>query len=169
VRQLETPPRLAAHLLLVHDVASQLVEGLDRHNLARPIDGTAIRFGAATHDIGKVLVPQELEGPGHQHEQLGRQRLIEAGVQADLARFASTHDAWPQQHDLALDDLLVTLADTCWKGARDYELEEHIASLLSAVEKRDRWEVLLALDELVEQIAADADQRLVWQAQFGLG
>jgi hypothetical protein len=169
LRQLDAPPHLAAHLLLVHDVAAQLFEGLERLGLADTIDGHAICFGAATHDIGKVRLQAELSGPGQHHEELGALLLLEAGVPAHLARFARTHGAWPGQYDLPIEDLLVVLADTCWKGKRDHALEEQIAVLLSAKTGRDHWEVLLTLDELVEQIASEADERLTWQAQFGLG
>ena len=35
------------------------------------VDHEAVLYGAATHDIGKVLHPNELDGPGNEHEKDG--------------------------------------------------------------------------------------------------
>jgi hypothetical protein len=48
---LPTPPRLAAHLRAVHDVAAQLLAWLDRHYPALTVDHDAVLFGAATHTV----------------------------------------------------------------------------------------------------------------------
>jgi len=62
--RLAAPPRLAAHLRAVHDVAADLLDWVARHHPDLPVDRDAVLFGAATHDIGKTLHPEELTGPG---------------------------------------------------------------------------------------------------------
>ncbi|WP_420802770.1 hypothetical protein [Streptomyces adustus] len=47
---LGSPPRLAAHLRAVHDVAHQLVDWLEQRCPAATFDREAVLFGAATHD-----------------------------------------------------------------------------------------------------------------------
>jgi HD superfamily phosphodiesterase len=84
-QRLCAPPRLIAHLTLVHDTACEL---LDRLVLRFPLlefDADAVRFGAATHDLGKVLVPEELDGPGSRHEELGYILLGQHGIAPSLA------------------------------------------------------------------------------------
>lgn len=118
-------------------------------------------FGAATHDIGKVLHTEELSGPGHRHEAAGRDLLIRYGVPVHLTRFAATHGSW-ESADAGLEDLLVSLADKIWKGARVESLEERVAGFLGG----PPWEAFLALDDLVQDLAGGADARLAFQAAY---
>jgi hypothetical protein len=166
LRQQHAPARLIAHLLLIHDVAAQLVDAFHTHGLADAINDEAVLFGAAIHDIGKVLYPNELTGPGHQHEHAGQLLLLQAGIPPQLARFAATHGKPPMAADSTIEDLLVALADSCWKGKRDPELEQRIATERAAHGDHDQWATFLMVDDIVEQIAETADRRLVWQALF---
>jgi hypothetical protein len=159
-------PRLLAHLRLVHDVAVQLCDHLHQEGLLATVDRSALLFGAATHDIGKTRFPTELSEPGSEHERHGQILLLEQGVLAPYARFAETHGSWRITPDLPLEDLLVALADTCWKGKRDATLEQRIADHLTLHTQRDPWAVWLTLDTVIEEITNDADRRLRWQAQF---
>jgi hypothetical protein len=52
LERLSAPPRLAAHLRLVHDVAGQFVDLLASGHPDLIVDRDAVVFGAATHDIG---------------------------------------------------------------------------------------------------------------------
>jgi len=52
------PPRV------VHDVACQLTDLLARRHPALAFDKDAVRYRAASHDIGKVIHVEELTGPG---------------------------------------------------------------------------------------------------------
>jgi hypothetical protein len=166
LRQQRAPARLIAHLLLIHDVAAQLLDAFHARGLADAINDEAVLFGAAIHDIGKVLYPNELTGPGNQHEQAGQVLLLQAGIPPKLARFAATHGKPPTTANSTIEDLLVALADTCWKGKRDLELEQQIATERAAHGDHDQWTTFLMIDDIVEQIAATADRRLVWQALF---
>lgn len=163
VERLDAPPRLAAHLRIVHDVAWQLTDRLIRDFPAPRFDREAVLFGAASHDIGKVLHPQELTGPGRAHEPAGYDLLSQYGVDERLARFARTHAAWTAP-EATIEDLLVSLADKIWKGRRAEDLELLVVDRLTA--GVDRWQVLIAFDDLLEEIAADADRRLAFQTRF---
>jgi HD domain len=91
LQDLEAPPRLAAHLRAVHDVACQINDWLTSQCPDLRFDLDAVLFGAATHDIGKTVYTAELSGPGSEHEEAGRQLLLAHGVSPGLARFAATH------------------------------------------------------------------------------
>ena len=62
--EVNAPPRLIAHLTLVHDVACSLVEELRRRLPELKLDSESVTFGAAIHDIGKALCRAELLEPG---------------------------------------------------------------------------------------------------------
>ncbi|WP_308798428.1 HD domain-containing protein [Streptomyces sp. UH6] len=162
---LHCPPRLAAHLRAVHDVAHQLTDWAERRRPAVALDREAVLFGAATHDIGKVLHPGELSGPGSAHERAGRELLLEHGVEPPLARFAATHASWTAP-DVRLEDLLVSLADKAWKGRRVPGLEDLVVTRLAELSGRPAWEEFAALDDLLTRVGEDADRRLAFQASF---
>ena len=167
IQETLVPPPLLAHLILVHDVAVRLVEGVHRHWPSLVFDVEAVRFGAATHDLGKVLHPEEMTGPGEAHRQAGSEFLIkEHGVPPERARFARTHGTWMSTTDLLLEDLLVALADQVWKGSRERSLEEMLTVWIAGATEQEKWEVFMHLDELLTAVAADADKRLMWQAQY---
>jgi HD superfamily phosphodiesterase len=167
VERLDAPPRLAAHLRIVHDVAWRLTDRLVRGFPALGFDREAVLFGAASHDIGKVVHPRELSGPGHAHEPAGYDLLRQHGVDERLARFARTHAAWAAP-EVTVEDLLVSVADKIWKGCRVEDLERLVVERIVADRDAgvDRWQVLIDVDDLLEEIAAGADQRLAFQASF---
>ncbi|GAA2830495.1 HD domain-containing protein [Kitasatospora paracochleata] len=161
----DAPPRLRAHLELVHDVAAQLLDGLAARWPQLAVDGEAVRFGAATHDIGKVRHPEELTGPGHAHEPAGADLLGELGVPPHDARFARTHASW-HLPGISTEELLVSLADKIWKNRRQTDLEDLVVARLAAASGEPSWEVFLALDDLLGRLGEDADRRLAHQAAF---
>lgn len=165
LRQVAAPPRLIAHLILVHDVAATLV---DRVTTAFPevtFGKEKVLFGASIHDFGKVIERSELIRSGTQHEQRGVELLRSMGVSSERARFAFTHGHWDVP-SVNLEDLLVALADKCWKGKRVDALEARITALLSAASKKPEWAVYAELDAIVGELTKDADARLAWQAAF---
>lgn len=165
LRSLGAPPRLAAHLRLVHDVAHELTAWLEQRHPRLPFDRAAALFGAATHDIGKITHPGELSGPGSAHEEAGRRLLLEHGVEPESARFAATHAAWAEP-GVGVEDLLVSLADKVWKNKRVRELEDLFVGRLAEVSGRPVWEEFLALDDLLDPLGAGADRRLAFQASY---
>jgi len=165
---LSAPPRLAAHLRAVHDVALRLLAALPLAWPALGIDSAAVAFGAATHDIGKTLHPSELTGSGSWHEADGYDLLVDRGISLARARFARTHARW-NADDATLEDQLVALADKIWKGRREEDLEDLIIAHLARASGRPAWEVFSRLDEILEHIAANADERLAFQGSFDVG
>lgn len=153
LRALSAPARLGAHLRVVHDVAWSLTDALGRRRPDLEFDTTAVLFGAATHDIGKVVHVAELAGPGSAHEAAGEELLLRYGVPAHLARFASSHGSWTSP-DVSLDDLLVSLADQIWKGARVPDLEHRVT------------EATGHLTDILDVLAADAPRRLAFQRAY---
>lgn len=162
LRDLEVPPRLAAHLRLVHDVASRLLDRLARDHPDATVDRAAVLFGAAVHDIGKTLHTAELSGPGSAHEQAGYRLLLDHGVPEPMARFARTHADWTSP-GIALEDLLVSLADKIWKAKRVPELEQLVIDRLSAASGQPPWETFLTLDTALTDLAEHSDRRLAFQ------
>jgi hypothetical protein len=162
---LGAPPRLAAHLRAVHDVAYSLTGALARRWPALHFDREAVLFGAATHDIGKVVHVTELSGPGTRHEPEGRRLLLSYGVPDDFARYAGTHGSW-EPEDRELEDLLVTLADQVWKASRVPGLEERVVDRIAAAARIEAWEAFFELDDIIDPIAGRADARLAFQAGY---
>lgn len=165
LKAIDAPARLVAHLRLVHDVAMKLIEALKIYWPDLPFDANVVLFGAATHDIGKASHTKELFEPGTQHETVGPDILMRHGVPNDLARFARTHNAWKKEK-LRLEDLLVAIADTCWKGKRVDELERLTCREISRRLSIAEWEATVNLSDILEQLAVQADRRLEWQGQF---
>ncbi|WP_395358667.1 HD domain-containing protein [Streptomyces sp. YH02] len=165
LESLDAPPRLAAHLRAVHDVAVLLVDWLVEHCPGLEVNRAAVLFGAATHDIGKAVHVDELSGPGSAHEEAGRELLLAHGFSPSLARFAGTHAAWTAP-GRTLEDLLVSTADKVWKNKRVPELEDLVLARLTEASGGERWEEFLALDELLGGIGDGADHRLAFQAAF---
>ncbi|WP_149827939.1 phosphohydrolase [Streptomyces tailanensis] len=95
LRVLAAPPRLVAHLRLVHDVAYELADWMEQRYPELSFDRAAVLFGAATHDIGKTAYVGELSGPGSAHEEAGRRLLLEHGVAPEWAGGAGESRAVP--------------------------------------------------------------------------
>jgi len=122
-----------------------------------------VLYGAATHDIGKIEHPNELTGPGHQHELAGYRLLVAYGIPVRLARFAGTHASWADP-DTTLDDHLVSLADKIWKAKRVPDLENLVNAHLAPACGMEGWEAYAQLDDILDGVAAGADHRLAYQA-----
>jgi hypothetical protein len=164
-QNLLAPPRLIAHLRLVHDVAASLIAFLESRFPEVGIDRAAVLFGAATHDLGKVLHPNELTEPGRIHEEDGPPLLERRGVPRALARFARTHGSWEREDDLPLEDLLVALADTAWKGKRTPALEARVVTRIAEHVGVEEWRVFTVLDEHLDEVTSRGDERLAWQSR----
>jgi len=159
---LVAPPLLVRHLTLVHAAAVELLDGLAAEFPGVDVDRYAVLFGAATHDLGKSLHPDELTGPGSQHEDDGPGLLEQQGVSPTLARFALSHGRWREVDDL--EDLLVALADNVWRGRRLDDLEAKVMAVLAAMIGLEPWAVWMKLDGVCEEIASRGEVRLAIQA-----
>jgi hypothetical protein len=156
----DAPPRLLAHLALVHAVAIELVDGIAAEWPRLPIDRHAVLVGAATHDIGKTLHRDELYGPGRQHENDGPSLLIAHGFPEDLARFARTHGQWALERSPQIEDLLVALANLIWVGQRNERLEDLIVNSLVKFSGEPLWSAYARFDAILLAILEGAGQRL---------
>lgn len=163
---LSAPNLLLGHLRLVFDVSVNLVEGVRARFPNLDFEHEAVCFGAASHDLGKVKHPNELTGPGRQHEEDGPALLEEHGVDPRLARFARTHGAFSKEK-LSIEDLLVALSDAIWKGQRIDELEKQVIDKITEQTGIESWEVFSELDALLDEIASQGDERLAWQRANG--
>ena len=162
----DAPNLLVAHLILVHDVAVDLVEGLRQKFPDLEFDHEAVCFGAASHDLGKVKHPNELTGPGRQHEEDGPALLEEHGVEPRFSRFSGSHGAWSTE-TLPIEDLLVALCDCVWKGQRLEELEKLVIEKIAEQTGVESWKIFSELDALLDEIASQGDERLAWQRANG--
>lgn len=149
---------LVRHHELVVEAAELLTRRLSRE-LKVPFVREQVLLGAALHDAGKVLHPQELHEPGHQHEPAGEALLLSRGVPARLARICVTHASW-QQEGLELEELLVALADKLWKGRREPDLEARVMRRVADLTGQEAWQVFDRLDAICEAVAADGEHRL---------
>jgi hypothetical protein len=158
---MDAPLRLAAHLRAVHDVAHRLLDWLGEEHPELVIDRTAVLFGAATHDIGKIIHTRELSGPGSAHEEAGHQLLLDHRIEPAMARFARTHADWTTP-GIVIEDLLVSLADKIWKAKRVPDLEQMINDFLATASRQQPWEAFMLLDDVLTHLAEDADHRLAF-------
>lgn len=150
-------PHLVQHHRLVASTAAELCDGLVAAGL-EGFDRAEVLVGAALHDAGKTVHPDEMLGPGSAHERAGHRLLLEHGVSERVARHAWLHAAWGGEE--GLEPVLVALADKLWKGKRVADLEERAARLLAAASGRDLWSVWSAVDPVLEGVAASGDHRL---------
>lgn len=156
LERLGAPRRVLVHHALVVEAAAALLEGLSRFDAH--FDGALVLVGAALHDVGKILHPAEMDGPGHEHEEAGR-ALLEAQGLGPLARFAVSHARWDAP-ELPLEDQLVALADKLWKGKRVEALERVVVERLAERTGEDFWAVFVEADAVFETVATGADDRL---------
>jgi putative nucleotidyltransferase with HDIG domain len=157
---------LIAHLTLVHATACAIITHFDTAWPDLKYDREAVRFGAAIHDIGKIVFPNELTGPGREHEAAGVALLRAHGIAEQLARFAQTHGQWGDGSPL--EDLLVALADHWWRDKRAEQLESLICQRIAQRTGTLEWQVFMTLDDIAADVTRDADQRLLWQNQHPL-
>jgi hypothetical protein len=158
LEDLGATPRLVRHHELVLEAATQLCDSL-RRQLGVRFDRDQVLVGAAIHDAGKILHPNEMLEPGTRHEQDGERLLIQHDVPPTFARFCVTHASWARE-EIAIEDLLVALADKLWKGKRDDDLERRVVEVVARDVERELWDVFDVLDSICEAIAAGGPQRL---------
>jgi hypothetical protein len=155
-------PTLMLHVKLVGEAAEQLIAKFNE--LQIQVDAQWVRLGVAFHDAGKILYPEELRSPGIHHETEGETLLIQHGIDPKIARCCRSHGQW-QSMDCSLEELLVALADTLWKGKRKPDLEGLVIRKIVDPGHPEYWTIFLELDACFEAIAADGDSRLL-RSQF---
>ena len=157
LREIGAPERLIRHGDLVAEAAEEILEVVTS---LVAVDAQLVRLGARLHDAGKALHPHELDRSGRVHEDDGGALLLRHGVDPRVARMCRTHARWRETPDVTLEDLLVALADSLWKGRRDDELEQRVVDVVAARARVGRWDVFTRLDDAFERIAAGGQDRL---------
>jgi hypothetical protein len=158
LRELGASPRLIIHVKLVAEASELLIAKL--RSLDIGFDISFVRLGVAFHDAGKILHPEELQIKGVNHEASGEQLLITNGIDSKLARCCRSHGQW-QTMECTLEELLIALADTLWKGKRSQDLENLFVKRLSKQYSMDYWELFMEMDACFEKIAEDGYSRLL--------
>ena len=157
LRNLGASARLIRHVELVGEAGEALVANLQKRGIH--FDANFVECGIAIHDAGKMLFPEELDGPGSQHEVAGERMLLERGVDPKLAHCCVSHAVWAAD-GVTFEERLVALADKLWKGKREKALELVIIDSAAERSGLTRWALFAELDILFEDIAAGADDRL---------
>lgn len=149
--------RLIEHLQLVGAAAKDICLLMQKLNIS--FDSALVMIGAACHDAGKVLFPNELNEAGSLHEIAGEKLLLQKGVSAEIARFCVSHACYDKMYT-SFEELLVALADKLWKGKRVPDLELLVIDASAELLKADRWSVFEELDNGFEDIARNGHHRL---------
>lgn len=157
LKNLGASEQLIRHVQLVGEVADILLAKLQ--DLGISTDAQFVRLGAALHDAGKILHPEELREKGNLHEVAGEKLLLEHSVDASLARCCRSHAQW-QTLECSLEELTIALADNLWKGKRNDALETLFLERIYPRTENDKWTLFLELDSCFEMIANEGDRRL---------
>ncbi len=165
LKEMGAPFRLIRHAELVSEAAELLIQRYEE--LGVQLNYQWIRLGAALHDCGKILYPEELEGPGNRHEPRGATLLRDHGVSEKVARCCLSHARWNEM-ECALEELSVALADKLWKGKRVEVLENLLIDRVAQQLNRDRWDLFIDLDNCFEEIANGGNRRLARSVGFGI-
>jgi HD domain len=158
LQELGASSALITHVKLVAEASEPLIAKL--RSLDIGFDTSFVRLGVAFHDIGKILHPAELQVKGINHEAAGEQLLLANGIDAKLARCCRSHGQW-QTMECTLEELLVALADTLWKGKRNHDLENLVVKLLLKQNNRDYWDLFMEMDACFEKISEGGYSRLL--------
>ncbi len=164
LRELGAPSKLLLHVQLVGEAAELLIAKLNE--LQVQFDANFVRLGVAFHDSGKILHPAELTARGNHHEADGESLLVRHGVDPNLARCCRSHGQW-QTLQCSVEELIVALADTLWKGKRSPQLEELAIQRLPMHCSKAYWELFVEMDSCFEAIAASGDSRLLRSQAIG--
>ena len=157
MKKLEAPERLFVHVKLVGGALEEIIGFLSRYNL--PIDYNFARLGVVLHDAGKIVHPLEFSESGSKHEAEGNRLLLENGVAPELAQCCISHAQY-DGNECSIEELLVALSDSLWKGTRAEKLELKIVDKIAALMGKERWDIFLELDDCFESAASTGDIRL---------
>lgn len=157
MKRLEAPKSLFVHAKLVSEALEEIIGFLSKYNL--PIDYNFVRLGVVLHDAGKIAHPMEFSESGNKHEAEGNRILLENGVAPELAQCCISHAQY-DENECSIEELLVALSDTLWKGTRVEKLELEIVDKIAALMGKERWDIFLELDDCFESVASTGSKRL---------
>jgi hypothetical protein len=157
LKKLESPSCLFIHVKLVGEALEEIIDFLSKYNL--PIDYDFARLGVVLHDAGKIVHPLEFTESGNKHEAEGNRLLLENGVAPELAQCCISH-AQNDGVDCSIEELLVALSDSIWKGTRVEKLELEIVDMIAALMGKERWDIFMEFDDCFELVASSGGKRL---------
>jgi hypothetical protein len=157
LKKLEAPACLLTHIKLVGEALEEIIGFLSEYNL--PIDYNFARLGVVLHDAGKIVHSREFSESGNKHEAEGNRLLLENGVAPELAQCCISH-AQNDGIDCSIEELLVALSDTIWKGTRAEKLELRIVDKIAALMGKERWDIFMEFDGCYESVASSGGKRL---------
>lgn len=158
LERLDAPQRLIDHARVVERTSARIVAAL-RAAGASP-DAATVAAGAILHDAGKTIHPEELSGPGTEHEAAGERLLLDHGAPPSVAHCAGRHGRWSEP-GCSYEALVVALADKLWKGQRLFDLEQLVIEAAAARAGADPWGLFPTLSEAFDRIAAEGPARLL--------
>lgn len=140
------PSRLIQHHEITLLTALKILDGLPKE-VRSCLHIDLLLSGVFLHDIGKTIILDELEQEGITHEVVGRNLLIILGLPSVLSDFciSDTYDT--------MEKCISLLADTLWKGFRNYEIEDKLVNLISTKLAWEFWDTYTLLDSLFEALA----------------
>ena len=153
----DAPESLVRHLRVVQTVSEKISDGLA--SMGVDLDQDMVSLGAAIHDIGKVVIKNEIDGDGEKHCEAGLDLLSGTGLW-EVARFCESHSAYNE--DCSLEELIVAAGDRYWKGARDEALDTMICDHVSKSTGKSSWEVYVALDDVFQEVSKDSSHYIRW-------
>lgn len=156
LRKNQAPEQLIKHLNIVSNVAKDISSYLFKLNIKH--NQELVICGAGLHDFGKISFPNELSGPGSNHEEKGKELLLKQNISADIAQCCVSHAKWQETNKL--EELIIALADKLWKGQRNPELELKVIDLIAKMKNQDRWDLFGDMDLYFESIADNGSIRL---------
>jgi hypothetical protein len=149
---------LFVHVKLVGEALEEIIGFLSKYNL--PIDYNFARLGVVLHDAGKIAHPLEFSESGSKHEAGGNRLLLENGVVLELAQCCISHAQY-DGNECSIEELLVALSDTLWKGARVEKLELRIVDNIAALMGKEHWVIFMEFDDCFESVASSGVKRLL--------
>ncbi len=158
LQALGAPPHLRRHVELVGEAAEDLLAKMRKLRVV--VDENFFRIGVVLHDIGKIRFPAEMFGSGAEHETEGERMLLEVGIDSNIAKVCLSHARWKDM-DCTLEELMIALSDTLWKGVRNPELEEAVIAESARRVSQDKWDLFVILDDMFERIADRGHERLL--------
>ncbi|MEM7449342.1 MAG: HD domain-containing protein [Myxococcota bacterium] len=150
---LGAPDWLLHHHRVAVAAAMQLVSAI-RLETGAQFDRRQVLMGAALHDCGKILHPEERGSLGEAHEAAGEQLLLAKGIRPEVARCCRTHRDW-RSREAKLEDLLVALAVRLPWGPREETLEQRIIDAVAARSPTmSAWEVYVRIAPVFDSAAS---------------
>lgn len=157
LKKLKAPEHLFVHVKMVGEALEEIIDFLSRYRL--PIDYNFARLGVVFHDAGKIVHPLEFTESGNKHESEDNKLLLENGVTPELAQCCISHAQY-DGNECSIEELLVALSDSIWKGTRVEKLELRIVDKIAALMGKERWDIFMELDDCFESVASSGGKRL---------